>query len=359
MPTPVNIGFCVVPQQTAYVIERLGKYSMVSLVHTDCALARVSSHILLSYVSSKSIHLQSPRPRHQTLDPGLNFLIPFVDNVAYAHSLKETAVPVANQSAVTKDNVTIQIDGVLYVRVTDPYKASYGVENVLFALSQIAQTTMRSELGKKSLDDVFQERELLNQRIVRSINAAAEPWGIECLRYEIRDISPPAAVRAAMELEAERRRRADVLTSEGERQAEMNIAEGKRQAVIFEAEADAKEIELRAKATAYGIAEVSNALLQEGGRDAVSMRLAEQYLDSFGELAKESNTMILPANAGDASSMVAQSMAIFNQLSGQNTNTGGNGSANEKYDASDPRSFEPTPLNDVMAKLNEPKTGKL
>ena len=225
--TPMNLGFVIVPQQTAYVVERLGKFS-------------------------------------QILEPGLRFLIPFVDKVSYAHSLKEMAVPVAGQSAITKDNVTIQIDGVLYVRVTDPEKASYGVENVLFALSQIAQTTMRSELGKISLDKTFEERALLNEKIVKSINAAAAPWGIECLRYEIRDISPPAAVRAAMELEAEaeRRRRADVLTSEGERQAEVNIAEGKRQAIIFEAEAKAQEIQLKASATAFGISEVSKAIAE-------------------------------------------------------------------------------------------------
>tara|TARA_B100000780_G_scaffold262250_1_gene215242 strand:- start:50 stop:1006 length:957 start_codon:yes stop_codon:yes gene_type:complete len=313
--TPINLGFVVVPQQSAYVVERLGKFS-------------------------------------QILEPGLNFLIPFVDKVSYAHSLKEMAVPVAGQSAITKDNVTIQIDGVLYVRVTDPEKASYGVENVLFALSQIAQTTMRSELGKISLDKTFEERALLNEKIVESINKAAEPWGIECLRYEIRDISPPQAVRAAMELEAEaeRRRRADVLTSEGERQAEVNIAEGKRQAVIFEAEAKAKEIELTAAATAKGITVVSAAIADGNGRDAVSMRLAEQYLESFGKIAKASNTMILPANANDPASMVAQGMAIFKSLNNQQMLEMDNGNGRNESD-DDIDSFTPVDFT----KLNEPK----
>ena len=313
--TPINLGFVVVPQQSAYVVERLGKFS-------------------------------------QILEPGLNFLIPFVDKVSYAHSLKEMAVPVAGQSAITKDNVTIQIDGVLYVRVTNPEKASYGVENVLFALSQIAQTTMRSELGKISLDKTFEERALLNEKIVESINKAAEPWGIECLRYEIRDISPPQAVRAAMELEAEaeRRRRADVLTSEGERQAEVNIAEGKRQAVIFEAEAKAKEIELTAAATAKGITVVSAAIADGNGRDAVSMRLAEQYLESFGKIAKASNTMILPANANDPASMVAQGMAIFKSLNNQQMLEMDNGNGRNESD-DDIDSFTPVDFT----KLNEPK----
>ena len=223
---------------------------------------------------------------------------------------------------------------------------------MLFALSQLAQTTMRSELGKISLDKTFEERALLNEKIVESINKAAEPWGIECLRYEIRDISPPQAVRAAMELEAEaeRRRRADVLTSEGERQAEVNIAEGKRQAVIFEAEAKAKEIELTAAATAKGITVVSAAIADGNGRDAVSMRLAEQYLESFGKIAKASNTMILPANANDPASMVAQGMAIFKSLNNQQMLEMDNGNGRNESD-DDIDSFTPVDFT----KLNEPK----
>jgi len=220
-------------------------------------------------------------------------------------------------------------------------------------LSQIAQTTMRSELGKISLDQTFEEREVLNQKIVNSINSAATPWGIECLRYEIRDIAPPVAVRAAMELqaEAERRRRADVLTSEGEREAEINLAEGKRQAVIFEAEALAKEIELKADATAYGITKISAAIADGNGRDAVSMRLAEQYLESFGQLAKQSNTMIIPQNASDPVSMVAQSVAIFKQLSSSETSdmsalssSSSSSSSSSTDRSSDATSFVPKPL---------------
>jgi len=285
--TPWNTGLVVVPQQTAYVVERFGKFQKV-------------------------------------MEPGLNFLIPLVHNIRYVYSLKEEALNVPSQMAITRDNVSISIDGVLYVKVIDSYKAAYGVEDPHFAITQLAQTTMRSEIGKISLDNTFKERETLNGHIVRAINSAALDWGISCMRYEIRDISPPKAVRAAMELEAEaeRRKRALILDSEGEQEAEVNVAKGKKMAALLASEADMQErinrglgeasaIEAKAGADAAAIKLLAGAISGDAGKSAMSLKLAEQYVGAFNAMAKSTNTVVVPANVGDAGAMVAQAMAIL------------------------------------------------
>uniref|UniRef100_A0A1L8E0G8 Putative prohibitins and stomatins of the pid superfamily protein n=1 Tax=Nyssomyia neivai TaxID=330878 RepID=A0A1L8E0G8_9DIPT len=288
--TPINTVVLFVPQQEAWVVERMGKF-------------------------------------HRILEPGLNVLLPIVDRVKYVQSLKEIAIDVPKQSAITSDNVTLSIDGVLYLRILDPYYASYGVEDPEFAITQLAQTTMRSELGKMSLDKVFRERESLNVSIVDAINKAAAAWGITCLRYEIRDIKLPSRVHEAMQMqvEAERRKRAAILESEGVREADINVAEGKRQSRILASEAERMEqinkangeaaaLLAIADARARGIQMVAKSLTARDGKSAASLAIAEQYVGAFQNLARQNNTLILPSNVGDVSSLVGQAMSIYQTI---------------------------------------------
>lgn len=283
-------GVRIVPQQSAWIVESLGRFD-------------------------------------RKLEPGLNFLIPFIERVAYRHSLKEFAHEVQEQPAITRDNVTMMMDGIIYLRIIDPVQASYGVSDPIYAVSQLAQTTMRSEIGKLSLDQCFEEREQLNANIVTAINAAAQTWGIQCMRYEIKNITPPATVLKAMELQvaAERQKRAEILQSEGQRQAKINMAEGQKQEVVLNSEAaltdqvnrargEAEAIIAVAEASAKGIELVASAITRPGGENAISLKIAEQYVAAFEKLAKTSTTVLLPANAGDAGSMVAQALTVFDRL---------------------------------------------
>ena len=288
----------VVPQREEWIVQRLGKYN-------------------------------------RTLDAGLKILVPVIDQVAYKHTLKEQTFDVASQSCITKDNISVEIDGVLYMQVNDARAASYGVENYFIAISQLAQTTLRSEIGKIDLDRTFEERDTINARVVDAVDRAAEPWGVKILRYEIKDITPPASVRDALEkqMRAERERRAVVAESEGERQARINVSEGDRQETINlseaeklkqinEAEGRAQEIKLVAEATAAGIRDVASALTENGGREAVNLRIAEQWVSQFGQLAKTNNTMIVPAQLGDVATLVSTVMKSMETMDASNPEEG-------------------------------------
>jgi len=281
----------VVPQQSAYVVERLGKYS-------------------------------------GTLNAGFHILLPFVDTIRYRHSLKETAVDIPEQVCITRDNVQVAVDGILYLKVLNPERASYGISDYHFALSQLAQTTLRSEMGKIELDRTFEERTNINIQVVNELDKASEPWGVKVLRYEIKNITPPKGVLDAMEkqMRAEREKRALILTSEGERDAAINQAEGEKQQVIKaseakkqqqinEADGAAAAILAIAQATAEGLRKVAETIRVPGGPEAVQLRVAEQYIMKFGELAKTNNTLILPASVSDVGSMIAVAMNAVRQTS--------------------------------------------
>ncbi|MCA0365078.1 MAG: stomatin-like protein [Spirosomataceae bacterium] len=279
----------VVPQQTAYIIERLGKYNGV-------------------------------------LQPGINFIMPFFDRVAYKHSLKEQAYDIHEQICITKDNVQVRVDGVIFLQVVDPQKASYGINDYVFAVTQLAQTTMRSEIGKIDLDKTFVERMIINTAVVAAIDEAAIGWGVKVLRYEIKNITPPASVLQAMEkqMQAEREKRSVILESEGKKQFAINMAEGEKQRVVLESEAqklqqineaegEASAIRAVAEATADSIKMVAEAIQSKGGSEAVQLKVAENYIAQFGKLAKETNTLILPSNMADVSSVIATAMNVINQ----------------------------------------------
>jgi regulator of protease activity HflC (stomatin/prohibitin superfamily) len=282
----------VVPQKEAQIVERLGKYS-------------------------------------KTLGAGFHVLVPFLDKRRYKHTLKEQVYAVTKQQCITKDNIAVEVDGVLYVQVLDPVKASYGIVNYGQAITQLAQTTMRSLIGKIELDRTFEERETINAGVVTAVDKASEAWGVKVTRYEIMSIEPPASIKGAMEMQmrAEREKRAAIATSEGKRQSDINVAEGDRQSrinvaegikqeailrsegeklrLINEATGQAQQIELVAKATANGLREIATALKVEGGTEAMNLRIAQQYLDEFGKLAKTNNTMIIPSNLADIAGFVA------------------------------------------------------
>jgi len=277
----------VVPQQSAYVVERLGRYS-------------------------------------STLGAGFHLLVPFLDVIRYRHSLKEDAMDIPEQICITRDNVQVSVDGILYLKVLNPERASYGISDYRFAITQLAQTTLRSEIGKIELDRTFEMRSNINTQVVNELDKASDPWGVKVLRYEIRNITPPKDILAAMEkqMRAEREKRAVILTSEGDRDAAINEAEGQKQRVIKaseakkqqqinEAEGAASAILAIAGATAEGIRKVAESIQVQGGYEAVQLRVAEQYIGKFGELAKASNTLVLPASVSDVGSMIALAMNVI------------------------------------------------
>ena len=279
----------IVPQRTAIIVERLGKY-------------------------------------RATFTAGFQILIPFIDKVRYRQTLKEQAIDVAPQICITRDNIAVEVDGILYLQVLDPEKASYGIDNYRFASIQIAQTTMRSVIGRLELDKTFEERETINVSIVEAVDKASEPWGFKVTIYEVKNISPPQSIRDAMEkqMRAEREKRAIIAESEGTKQAKINNAEGDKQELIKKSEGEmqkrineaagrASEIEQLAKATANGLRAISSAISEENGLNAVNLRIAEQYLMAFGNLAKTNNTLIIPSNLTDIAGIIATATSVFNE----------------------------------------------
>lgn len=279
--------FKVVPQRSVYIIERLGKFN-------------------------------------RALEAGFHILIPFIDKVAYKQNLKEQAIDVASQICITKDNIAVEVDGILYLQVIDPQKASYGIDNYKFSVIQISQTTMRSVIGKMELDKTFEERETVNGTIVEAVDRASGPWGIKVSRYEVKNISPPQSIKDAMEkqMRAEREKRALIAESEGDKQAKINRAEGEKQQTIAlsegekqrrinEASGKASEIEMVAVATAKGIREIAQSINEEGGLSAVNLRIAEQYLNEFGKLAQTNNTMIVPADLSDIAGVISSVTSVI------------------------------------------------
>ena len=277
----------IVPQRWAYLVERFGKY-------------------------------------RTTLTAGFHLIIPFVDRVAYKQLLKEQAIDVGAQTCITKDNISVEVDGILYMQVVDPHKASYGINNYLFAATQIAQTTMRSIIGRMELDKTFEERETINGAITTAVDSASDPWGVKVTRYEVKNITPPQSIKDAMEkqMRAERTKRALIAESEGDKQARINRAEGEKQEMISmsegeklkrinEAEGKAEEIRRVADATSHGLKEIALAINEKGGMNAVNLRIAEQYLGEFGKLAKENNTIIIPSNLTDISGIIAAATTVM------------------------------------------------
>ncbi|MFM0000501.1 MULTISPECIES: SPFH domain-containing protein [Paraburkholderia] len=282
----------IVPQQHAWVLERLGRY-------------------------------------HRTLTPGLSFAFPFVDRIAYKHILKEIPLEVPSQVCITRDNTQLQVDGVLYFQVTDPMKASYGSSNFVFAITQLSQTTLRSVIGKLELDKTFEERDFINHSIVSSLDQAATNWGVKVLRYEIKDLTPPKEILHAMQAQitAEREKRALIAASEGRKQEQINIAsggreaaiqksEGERQAAINQAQGQASAILAVAEANSQAIQKIAAAIQSNGGMEAVNLKVAEQYVNAFGNLAKQGTTLIVPGNLADMSSMIASALTIVNKGKG-------------------------------------------
>ena len=280
-------GVRIVPQQSAWVVERLGRF-------------------------------------HSVLEPGLNLIIPFLDRVGYVHSLKEVPLDVPEQVCITKDNTQLGVDGILYYQVTDPRLASYGSSNYIAAISQLAQTTLRSEIGKMELDKTFESRDEINRQIVASLDEAGRNWGIKVLRYEIKSLTPPEAILRSMQqqITAEREKRALIAKSEGERQQEINVADGEKQAAVLRSEGDkqaainkaqgeATAIRVIAEATAAGVRAVADAIGDKGGLEAANLKVAQQYVEAFANLARTTNTVILPTNVADVAGVVATAMTVL------------------------------------------------